>query len=207
MAMINIINLGIGNVASIANWVSKKTDEINLINRPKEYRSGHIILPGVCSATELMRRLKQTNLDALILEEAKAQKSKIIGICAGFQVMGKRTSEDDGIACLNLIPLEVEKITMLDGRISNTGWDHISLDTSKPTTRLSNDFRRNKKIIGEAYFNHRYGFRIRKNEVCSAAFGSANGYLTHWISNNIYGFQFHPEKSGTLSQRLLEILK
>ena len=100
--MINIIEVGLGNVRSVYNWVHSRTERINFIKRPRDYHSGPIIIPGVASSSQLMLKLEENKLDGLIKSVAK--KETVLGICAGYQVLCQLTTEQQTVKCLGLLP-------------------------------------------------------------------------------------------------------
>lgn len=205
--MINIVSVGLGNVRSLLNWIQQSTDQVTLISSPSDYVEGTIILPGVCSSRELMDTIRVREFDLLIRSVAKAG-DKVVGICAGFQVMGRCTEEDGGVDCLDLLPLNTVRMQSQEGPTSVNGWDKVTLDlTARPQSRIAQQFPRTKRLAGEAYFNHRYGVVPNDPEVIPDTFGWRGSYLSHWVSSNLYGLQFHPEKSGVFGRRLQRILR
>lgn len=205
--MINVVNVGCGNFSSVKNWVNQYTSKVQIISNPNQFVDGPIILPGVSSATQLMINLRSSGFESF-LKELNYEGKKIIGICAGFQVLGTSTTEGTGASCLDLLPVEISRMKdSNDKDISCTGWKNVEI-LIKENSKLKNNFPRRKILRGEAYFNHEYGAeaneKITKHDYI---FGISQGYYTHIIKNNIYGFQFHPEKSSIFGRELLGILR
>ena len=207
MTLINIINVGLGNLASLRNWCRLSQKEVRLLEHPLDYQSGAIIIPGVCCAGTLMLRLRKAGFDKLIYEVEKSQQ-KVLGICAGFQVLGTFTEEAGGVGCLGLLPIETSKSTPSSDKDSRlTGWFRVSISLPK-SQPVSRDFPRRTCITGEAYFNHQYIAKALSLESTSGDVVSyRSDFVTCFIRNSIYGFQFHPEKSASFGRRLLAILK
>lgn len=204
--MINVVHLGIGNVTSICNWVGQYTDDLRVLTSPEEYKNGHVILPGVCSSAELAKLLIASGFDNFLESLVGHGSAKIIGICAGFQVLGESTDEDGGARCLDLIPVKTIAIDTLS-MSSVVGWDSVRIDI--PADRgslLKRSFPRNKALSGDAFFNHRYGVVRRDRYKNPESFGEARGFVTHWFNENIFGLQFHPEKSSVFGRVLLGLL-
>lgn len=207
--VVNVIALGIGNIRSVVNWALQKTDTVKLVTTPVDYNGGPIIIPGVCSSKELMVKIIKTNLKSTITDAANSNE-KIIGICAGFQVLGEYSEEDGGIECLGILPHRTCRMTKAgtDAGISVNGWDSLIIPLSKSgKARIHDDFPRNRYLRGNVYFNHRYGVLEQLSPVSNDVIGRRGTYISYWMRNNIYGFQFHPEKSGKFGRKLLSIIE
>ncbi len=205
--LINIINAGCGNFSSVRNWVNQYTSRVQIITNPKQYIKGPIILPGVSSSTQLMNNLRATGFETL-LKELNSTGEKIIGICAGFQVLGVYTEEDVGTDCLNILPFKVSRLKDTFGvETTCTGWKKVNIKI-KEQTLLKEDFKKKRVLRGEAYFNHEYGVSSNDYPLHNDYnYGISEGYYSHIINNNVYGFQFHPEKSSVFGRELLGILR
>jgi len=205
--LINIINVGLGNLASLRNWCRLSQKEVRLLEHSLDYQSGAIIIPGVCCTGSLMLRMRKAGFDKLICEVEKSQQ-KVVGICAGFQVLGTFTEEAGGVSCLGLLPIETSKSTPTSDRDSRlTGWFRVSIPLPRDHP-VSRNFPRSARIAGEAYFNHQYIAKPILSECASSdVVSDRSGFATCFIRNSIYGFQFHPEKSASFGRRLLAILK
>lgn len=205
--MINIINVGLGNYTSVKNWALLFSSSVKIISNKDQYKSGSIIIPGVSSSTQLMKNLITHDFISLI-KKAKNNKEKIIGFCSGFQVLGSTSTEDDGMKCLDFLPFKVKKMKDKSGlSIGCTGWKKVKIQINKKT-KFGNNFKGRKKIEGEAYFNHEYAAIIKKNAMLkNDIYHVEADKLTYFIRENIYGFQFHPEKSLTFGKKLLGMLE
>ena len=184
--MINIIEVGLGNVRSVYNWVHSRTERISFIKRPRDYQSGPIIIPGVASSSQLMLKLEENKLDGLIKSVAK--KETVLGICAGYQVLCQLTTEQQTVKCLGLLPGEVHQ---LNQEKSRTGWNEVDIPLHEDSP-LSRAYPRNKRLTGQAFFNHAFGVFL------------GDSHHDFMLSRNIVGCQFHPEKSREFGQLLLQ---
>ena len=187
--------------------MSQYTSGVQIVSSPDQYKTGPVIIPGVGSSTQLMKNIKKQNFDSMI-DEVNSKGNKIIGICAGFQVLANSSDEGEGVECLGYLPISVTRMKDDSGNfLSCTGWKGVEL-LVKGETRFSNDFKGRRVIRGEAYFNHEYGALFDKTAVSdNDLFGVSDNYFTHFIRDNIYGFQFHPEKSSGLGRELLRALR
>lgn len=197
--LINIIDVGLGNVISVEHWVkscqlsSKRVTDVNQLT------NGPIIIPGVASAGEYMSRLKKLKLDIEIINRCQAGQ-KIIGICLGFQILTNYSEEDSGVKCLGLI----NGITKYNkDKNTHNGWENLKIDTRKIKSNVSFPIKRVKKIDGRVYFNHELMVAIEED---AASHVLNNGVTSYSFKNNIFGFQFHPEKSQKTGQDLLNLI-
>ena len=184
-----IIKYNAGNVQSVLfalerigvkGLLSDNADEINSANK--------VIFPGVGEASSAMKFLKEKNLDVVI----KNLKQPTLGICLGMQLMCKH-SEEGNTDCLGIFPLQVKKF---DGelKIPQIGWNNI-YDLKG---NLFSDLKENEYM----YFVHGYYAELGEDTI-----GKTN-YILEYSSalqkNNFYGVQFHPEKSSTAGEKILE---
>ena len=175
--MINILDLGLGNVHSVANWVRTASEDVNLFSDEDTYKEGHLIIPGVSSSSQLMKRIKEKKLSALI--KSVSTQYNILGICSGYQVLSEITYEDEVTNCLGLFSGKVKKI---NSNKSFTAWKTIKIPLIDDSP-LRNAFKRNKYLKGKFFFNHSY------------AVFTENTIRDYMLDKKIIGCQFHPEKS------------
>ena len=192
-----IIDYGCGNLRCVANSLDYLGFEAEIISEYEPIdKEATIILPGVGSYKNAMENLKNRGLDNL-LNDAKFNGNKIIGICLGMQLLMDKSEEETITKGLGFIQGNVEN---LDGKINlnipHMGWNEI-------TTQ-------NKDFIdyeGDYYFVHSF-ICIPKNRT-NVLFETNYGIdFACGITNNanIFGIQFHPEKSQKNGLRLLEKL-
>ena len=153
--MIGIISYGLGNVASLSNALKSLGYASYIIDRPDKFDQAEmIILPGVGSFNEAMKRLKNLGLDVGIKTFHESNKP-VLGICLGMQLFASKGYEGGEIAGLDLIPGRVERI-VCDLKFPHIGWNNITVekvDDALPVKANGADY----------YFIHGYEF-IPKNE-------------------------------------------
>ena len=125
--MVNIIDLGTGNIKSIKDWVEKANMPAKRVTKFKEIDCDTLIIPGVGCAGPFMDKLKKSSFDKAIIEHARSGK-KIIGICLGFQILGDHSEENGGVHGLGLIKGNVEK---LGKSLTHNGWENFYFDKKK----------------------------------------------------------------------------
>jgi glutamine amidotransferase len=195
---INIIDIGLGNVRSIEHWLDKSNLFYKRVSKIKDFTDNAIIIPGVASAGEYMQKLKEAGLDQEIVNRSK-QGQKIIGICLGFQLLTDYSEEDGGVECLGILKGTTKYI---DNHKTHNGWASFHLDVRK----LKNTYikKKPKKIVsGRVYFNH----ELRVDLEHTLYFEKLDNNITSFaIQDNIFGFQFHPEKSQKTGREILELI-
>jgi len=196
--MVNIIDVGLGNIRSIEHWIDRSNLLCKRVPDVESITDDVIIIPGVASAGEYMRRLKERGLDKEIIDRSR-QGQKIIGICLGFQILTDYSEEDGGIECLGILKGSTKYI---DEHKTHNGWDDFHLDARKFSENLHIKKKQKKIVSGRVYFNH----ELRVEVKCSHASQLDNGITSFSIQDNIFGFQFHPEKSQNTGQELLELI-
>lgn len=202
--MIAIINHGVGNFGSISNALNKLCiDYVLTVDRDEILRSSGIIIPGVGSFKDGMAALRKFNLiDTLnycALNEGI--KKPILGICLGFQMM-TTVSEEFGIdGGMNWISGSVKKFDFNHGsknlRIPHVGWNDFKL---LKKSQLMKD------IPSDALFYYTHSYHLHPTNQSDVLGVSDYGYqfVAAVEKDNIYGVQFHPEKSQNWGLQLLK---
>lgn len=196
--MISIIDYGVGNIGSIINMIKKVGGVSEVINDPSQLdRAQKLLLPGVGSFDHGMSNLAawKNSLDHVVLEK----KTPILGICLGMQLLANR-SEEGKLAGLGWIDADVvrfdTKIIEQHLRIPHMGWNTVDVKKANP---LLNETEENR-----FYFVHAY--HIQCKNVSDVLSESKHGYtFASAVSRgNIYGVQFHPEKSHKFGMALIK---
>ena len=195
--MIGIIDYGLGNVQSFINSYKKLGISSKPIKNKRDFENvDRMILPGVGSFDAAIQMLFASEL-VQKLEDLVLNKSlPILGVCVGMQIMARKSEEGEKKG-LNWIDADVKKIKKLDNLpLPHMGWNEIRLSHLDSTLLKNLD---NSKF----YFLHSYFLSIdnKDEEIALTNYGSA---LTAAIQkNNIYGCQFHPEKSHSAGLKVL----
>ena len=196
---INIIDIGLGNIRSIEHWLYRSNLIHRRISNVKDLTNDVIILPGVGAAGEYMHKLKDFGFDQEIVRRAK-HGQKIIGICLGFQLLTDYSEEDGGVECLGIMKGSTKYI---DNNKTHNGWDDFHLDARDLSENVLIEKKQKKIVSGRVFFNH----ELRVNLECMPHTSKLhNGITSFAIQDNIFGFQFHPEKSQKTGQEILELI-
>lgn len=197
--MVAIIDYGLGNLGSIQNML-KVIGEKAVITSDSAVidQADKMILPGVGAFDAGMRLLKEKGLDSVIKEQALLKRKPLLGICLGMQLLG-RSSEEGSIDGLGLIPFDTVKFRIKDSRlkIPHMGWDIVTFEQDNPLIH---------GITGQQryYFVHTYHAKCdsKENVLMTCEYGYE--FAAAVCKENIYGVQFHPEKSHDFGMALLQ---
>lgn len=198
--MIGIIDYGVGNIRAFINIYKKLSIPVKLVTTEEEFKGiEKLILPGVGSFDYAMERLQlsgmRSKLDALVVENS----IPILGICVGMQMLAE-TSDEGSLRGLGWIDASVKKFDTskipFDTHLPHMGWNDVNpIGNSK----LFDGLQDNSKF----YFLHSYYFLPNNADMEIAATDYGIHFCCAVNYKNIYGVQFHPEKSHQYGIRLL----
>jgi len=198
--MINVIDHGTGNIASINNFLERVNAQHQLASEPKSSEgASHIIIPGVGHFGSVMNNLKKQKLDKAIIDAAK-RGVPILGICLGMQILYEYSEEgmSEGLGLMK--GRVVKKIPSNKDRfkVPNVGW--LSLECKKASSLFQNI--NNEDSI--FYFANSYAVKSDDQSDVTSTYSFDDEYVAHSEKENIYGTQFHPEKSGDVGHKLMQ---
>ena len=196
--MIQIIDYGLGNTGSIFNMLKKIGIESEIVDNPLKLNDGSkYILPGVGSFDNGMKLLKDNNWIEKLNELIILKKNPILGICLGMQLMTK-SSEEGIIPGLSWIDADVKKFSFKDNnlKIPHMGWNNINpIKNNKLFYKLNNQSR--------FYHVHSYYVLLNDSSIEIALTNYSKEFTSSFQKDNIFGVQFHPEKSHKYGMQLL----
>lgn len=195
-----ILDYGMGNTGSIFNMVEKVggkavvSADKKLIEEAKK-----IILPGVGSFDKGIENLEKLNLIPLLNQKIIADKTPVLGICLGMQLMTKRSEEGlkNGLGWVDAETIKF-KFTNNDLKIPHMGWNLIKIE--KKSTLFENMMTQENRF----YFVHSYFVSCNNQEDSLSTANYGFVFTSAFEKNNIYGVQFHPEKSHKFGMQLIK---
>ncbi len=186
--MIAIIKYNAGNITSVENAIQRLGGSC-IITDDKEQisKADKVIFPGVGEASSAMNYLQQHQLDALI----KTLQQPVLGICLGQQLMCTH-SEEGNTDCLGIFNARVKKFPPLQP-VPHMGWNNVIATKGALWQGIAAD--------DDVYFVHSYYCEIaaETTAVCNYILP----FSAAMQKNNFYATQFHPEKSGTVGEKIL----
>jgi len=188
--MLTIIDTGIANVGSIKYKLFNHGIESQIATSGSEIKEAtKIILPGVGHFKEGMKRLKQNNIIDILVDKVKNEKVPIFAICLGMQLLTMK-SEEGNCKGLGLIDAETVKFNFSNNslKIPHVGWNKLHF-------KNESDIFKNINPESPYYFTHSYYVKCnnKKDILSSTTYG--HEFVSVVNRENIYGTQFHPEKS------------
>ncbi|MCD6068698.1 MAG: wbuY [Bacteroidetes bacterium] len=198
--MITIINYGMGNLGSIVNMFKKIGVEAKVTGDIKEIeQADKILLPGVGAFDAAMSRIKANGLTEVLNYKATEQKVPVLGICLGMQLLTD-SSEEGMLPGLGWIPAKTIKFnfTKESGlKVPHMGWNMVK--ENRPS-QLTKDFEEESRF----YFVHSYYVKCENDENSVLKTNYGLEFDSAIQKDNIYGAQFHPEKSHKFGMKLLK---
>lgn len=197
--MIAIIDYGCGNLFSLSSSLKSLGIECKITGDKKEIiAADKIILPGVGAFADAIKKLRECKMDELLCTLAKEGKP-ILGICLGMQLLFEKSLEygiHDGLGLIKGIVGPLEGSTPKELKIPHMGWNKLNMAKADPIFKYI--------VPGDyMYFVHSfYAKNCVENTLAFAEYGVAVPAVVK--NGNVYGMQFHPEKSGAKGLALLK---
>jgi len=199
--MIAIVDYGVGNIFSLCSSFKYIGADIKLTSDVATIRrADKIIFPGVGAFRDAESKLRATGLDKVVIEEAKSGKP-FLGICLGMQMMLTKSFEFGEYKGLDVIPgnvISMEGVVPSDFKIPHIGWNKLIFPKDKPKSPLFRYVNEGEHV----YFVHSYYCTdCAPDTIATTEYGAE---LTAAIARgNVFGVQFHPEKSGEVGLNIL----
>lgn len=198
--MIAIIDYGVGNIFSLYSSFQKIGADVCLTSDKEVIKKADkLILPGVGAFKDAVQKLRDSGLYEIVIEEAKAGKP-LLGICLGMQLLFEKSfeyGEHDGLGLIKGSIIPIEPDVPANFKIPHIGWNSLHFNSKK------NEIFKYLNENDHVYFVHSYyGADCDDNVIATTEYGKE---LTAAVADkNVYGVQFHPEKSGETGLKILK---
>ena len=186
-----IIDSGGANIASVRYAIERLGVKAELTTDPERVRTAtHVILPGVGMAADCMGRLQQSGL----VDTIKSLKQPLLGICVGMQLLFDSSDEGD-VSCLGMLPGRVQRFPSRAGLpVPHMGWNQLNV--LRPTL-LTQGIHADDYV----YFVHSFAAPVTDMTLATTDYGAPFSAIVK--RDNVYGVQFHPERSARVGAILL----
>ena len=193
--MIAVIDYGAGNLKSVTKALDHLGYANTIVSRPEELEAADgMILPGVGAFPMCMAALRKSGMDQAILQQTG--KKPLLGICLGMQMLLDSSTEMGGDQGLGLIPGTVEKIET-NLKLPHIGWNSLNIVNPDPLTAGLSD--------GDyVYFVHSFCAKVKNSEDLALTTDYGTTVTAMIARGNVFGCQFHPEKSGPVGMTILK---
>lgn len=196
MSKICILNYGSGNVKSVFNLFNSIIDHVKISNDIKEIKNAsHLVLPGVGAFEAAMQNIKKYIPLETLENEVLQKKKPFLGVCVGMQVMASNSLEFGDNLGLNWIPGTVCKLSSVSLPLPHIGWNNLSL------------IKKSEILNGidetlDFYFVHSFKYELVNKNFLLATTEYGENFPSIINKENLYGVQFHPEKSQIAGKKL-----
>ena len=187
-----VVDYGMGNIHSIVKKIKHLGGDVFVSSNSDEIlKADKIILSGVGHFKQAMNNLRKSKLIDTLNQAALVQKKPILGICLGMQLMGIKSEEGGDIEGLSWINANVKRIKVSDTikyKVPHMGWNEINIRKESPLMNGVGD-------KSEFYFSHSYYMDVHEPDLILNETEYFSRFVSAIESQNIFGVQYHPEKS------------
>lgn len=199
---VGIINYGAGNIASLANILRYIGVNPLIVNVPEDIaKVDRLILPGVGAAPLALKNLRANSLDQALFESVRVKGMPLLGVCLGMQLLAERLyefGESRGLGWIEGEVVSLDSILSKNTVVPHIGWNKV-LSASNNTT-----FNRMGIMDRSYYFAHSYTLQIKMPSILLATVEYEKPIVAAIAFETVIAVQFHPEKSQTSGEKLLE---
>lgn len=195
-----IVDYGMSNLGSVSRAVEECGGEPIVTNSKSDFEIvDKIILPGVGSFSEGISNIRKRGLDKILTKQIMDEEIPILGICLGMQLMATKGWEIEEKSGLGWINGEVKMLNKCNPheKIPHVGWNEVNHN-------LENSLFKGIPSGKDFYFVHSYQFICHDEIDILAKTPYCNGFTSAICKNNIFGVQFHPEKSQKIGLKLIK---
>lgn len=186
------------NAPALAATVNQLGYTVSLVDTPSQL-SGvtHLIIPGNGSIAGVVTEIdSKSGLRSAVIQYAES-KRHLLGICLGMQLLGNESAESSETKCLRILPFSSESMEKASGgaRIPHVGWNQVLHNGASSLFH-------NIPSGSDFYFSHSFAVFETSNSIATTTHGMP--FISSLAEGNVYGVQFHPERSQSVGAQLLE---
>ena len=197
--MICVIDCGLGNINSVIRMINKLGGQARSISQPEEVLEAEkLILPGVGHFDNGMKRIRENDLHEAVIKKAIEGHTPILGICLGMQLLCKR-SEEGMTEGLGLVDADVRRFSFPGNsylKVPHMGWNEIEITRENALLGISSTEHR-------FYFVHSFRVCPKIESITIARADYGLNFCAAFQQEQIFGVQFHPEKSHRFGMELM----
>lgn len=194
--MIAIIDYGMGNLRSVQKALEKVGAQTKITSSTVDIiKADKVVLPGVGAMAPAIARLQELGIVDAIRKVTKEGRP-FLGICLGLQLLFEKSSEGGHVAGLRILEGQVERFNML--KVPHMGWNQIKVQSAGQSMY---------KGISEGenvYFCHSYFVQPKDPAIAASTTDYGVNFVSSVVKDNIWGVQFHPEKSQKVGLQILK---
>lgn len=197
---ITIIDYGMGNIASVCNAFKFLGCTVEVTDDPKKIMSAEkLVLPGVGSFRRAEHQLQILGIKNVILDVVVDRSRPILGICLGMQLLASKSTEDGETLGLGIVDGLIDKFNTSE--MENRKIPHVGFNEVRPST--NSRLFKNLPAHADFYFVHSYRISQMDSNYNPSMCMYGTKFVAAFEYNNVFGTQFHPEKSQTNGLMLL----
>lgn len=198
---ITVVNSQMGNIGSVVKKLKRIGVNVLVASNDRDILNAtKIVLPGVGHFSTAVKRLKQFNMWESLNETVIEKNTPILGICLGMQLMAKHSEEGScngfGWFDAEVVKFRINESEKTKFKVPHTGWNTI-------VAKKQNSLLEGVSESGEFYFVHSYHLKCNEQSDILTITDYSYSFVSAIQKDNIYGVQFHPEKSHDIGEQLL----
>jgi len=203
--MIVVIDYGMGNLRSVTKALESLGASVVLSSYPKDIENAQkLVLPGVGAFGDAVKELKKRNLFNCLKERIKDKEVNFLGICLGLQLLFEKSDESKGIKGLGILK-GTSRPFPNSVKVPHIGWNNVKTrDEGRRTMDERCPLFRDIPDNSYFYFCHSYYVVSRDKGIIAATTNYGRDFASVIWKDNIFGVQFHPEKSQAIGLKVLE---
>ena len=196
--MIAIIDYGMGNLRSVEKALLKVGADALITQNPADLKKADkIVLPGVGAMKPAMQKLKALGFVKAIKDSVEAGKP-FLGICLGLQLLFEESDEGGAVKGLGILPGKVTRFSKL--KVPHMGWNQLIIKQGGPLFA-------GVKNSAYVYFCHSYFAKPKEKDIAATVTDYGVRFASSVAKDNVFGVQFHPEKSQDIGLKILRNFK